>query len=60
MGDEIAARGAEPGFTRMVEAMYMLSHCSYGLFRQNSCKKLGQQLDGLKTVFGNFTKNRSK
>ena len=38
----------------------MLSHCRHVFFRQNSCNKLGQQSDGLKTVFGKFTKNRSE
>ena len=38
----------------------MLSYSRRDCLRQHSCKKLGQQSDGSKPFFGQFTKYRSE
>ena len=50
--DEIAARWAELGFTRLLEALYMLFDWQSECFRQNSCQRLRQRSNGTKSVFG--------
>ena len=47
-----ATRWLQAGFTRLLEALCMLSHRQRECFRQNSCKRLRQRSDGLKAAFG--------
>ena len=50
--NEIAARWAERGFTRLVEALCMLFHWWLDRLPQNCCETLRLRSDELKTVFG--------